>query len=78
MSWTIVVELLAKFGPAAFDLIKKLIEKWGSTSPVTAADIEELRGLASQTPRSQMEAALLRAGIPVDSEQGKSFLALVP
>lgn len=77
MQWAVVIELLAKFGPAAFDLIKKLIEKWGSTTPVTAADIEELRTLAAQTPRSQMLEALARAGIDPESEQGKAFLALV-
>lgn len=77
MTWVLVIELLAKFGPQAFELIKKLIEKWGSSSPVTVADIEELRALAQQTPQSQMLAALARAGISPDSEQGKAFLALV-
>lgn len=77
MTWATLVSLLVKFGPQAFDLASKLIAKWSDTNPVTQADLDELRTLASQTPRSKMEAALLKAGIALDSEQGKALLALV-
>lgn len=77
MGWEAIVGLLIKFGPAGFDLVQKLIEKWSSGKPPTAADIEELRVLAAKTPRLQMEEALSRAGVKLDSPEGKALLALV-
>lgn len=78
MSWAMLFDLLIKFGPSAFDLAKKLIEKWSSTVPVTLADIEELERLGKRSARDALVEALVRNGIPLDSEQAKNLLALVP
>ena len=78
MTWSVLVSLLVQFGPSAFDLAKKLIEKWNSTDPVTAADIDELRKLGQRTSRDAVVESLVRAGIPLDSPQAVALLALVP
>jgi hypothetical protein len=78
MTWSVLIGLLVQFGPSAFDLAKKLIEKWGSTDPVTLADIEELQKLGKRSARDAVIESLVRAGIPLDSPQAVAMLALVP
>jgi uncharacterized protein (UPF0297 family) len=78
MSWNLLISLMAQFGPAAFDLAKKLIEKWNSSDPVTLIDIEELRSLGRRTSRDALVESLVRAGIPLDSPQAVALLAMVP
>lgn len=78
MGWPEIITLIGRWGPTGVDLAQKLWEKWSSGKPPTAADFDELRALANKTPRSQMEDALVRAGIPLDSPQAVSLLALVP
>lgn len=60
-------------------LAEALFTKWslGKDQPVTQAELDELKALASKTSQSQMLDALARAGIAPDSEQGKKLLGLV-
>jgi len=78
MSVELVALLLAKFGPPAYDLIEKLIERWNSPEPVTAAFISELRTMGERTPRQAMIESLNRGGIALDSPQALSLLELLP
>lgn len=78
MPWSTLVSLLVQFGPSAFDLARKLIDKWNSADPVTAADLDELQKLGRRTPRDAVIEALVRAGVSLDSEQAKAILALTP
>ena len=78
MNWATLIQLLATWGPRGFDLAEKLIEKWNSPEPVTAADIAELKALGLRTPRDAVVEALARAGVPMDSEKAKEMLAMLP
>lgn len=78
MSWQMIIQLLVNFGPKAWDLITALMAKWNSTDPVTEADIAELRKLGERSSKDAVVEALIRANIPLDSDQAKSLLALVP
>lgn len=78
MSWAVLIQLILQFGPPALDLAQKLISKWNSTDPVTAADIEELKRLGQRTPRQALIDALNRAGVPLDSPQAIALLAAIP
>lgn len=78
MSWAMLAQLLIQFGPSAFALATKLVEKWGSADPVTAADIDELKKLGQRSSRDAVVESLVRAGIPLDSPQAVAMLALVP
>jgi len=77
MSWAQLIQLIIQFGPSAFDLADKLITKWGSQDPVTEADIQELRDLGKRSGRDALVEALVRAGVPLDSEQAQNLLQLV-
>lgn len=78
MTWQIFIQLLVQFGPAAFDLAKKLIDKWNSTDPVTQADIDELKKLGTRSSRDALIEGLAKAGVALDSPQAIALLALVP
>jgi len=78
MTFAMLTQLLIQFGPGAFDLAKKLIEKWNSADPVTIADIDELKRLGQRSARDAVVESLVRAGIPLDSPQAVAMLALVP
>lgn len=78
MSWAMIAELMIKFGPSAFDLAKKLVEKWNSPDPVTMADIVELEKLGKRSARDAAIEALVRAGVALDSPQAVAILALLP
>ena len=77
MTWSVLVQLLVQFGPAAFDLAKKLIEKWSSTDPVTVADIAELKQLGQRSSKMALVEALVKANIPLDSPQAQQLLSLL-
>lgn len=78
MSWNVLIQLLVQFGPSAFELAKKLIEKWNSNDPVTAAEIDELKKLGTRTSRDALIEGLIKAGVALDSPQAIALLALVP
>lgn len=75
MDWSTLILLAIQNGlPVAL----KLAEKWGNKDVVKPEEIAELRQLASHTSETQMRDALIRAGIPLDSDRAKELLALVP
>ena len=74
MNWTMLVPLIVKYGIPFAEKIWKLFTAGGVP---TEADWLELRALSDQTARSQMTDALIRAGIPLDSNEAKALLALV-
>lgn len=78
MTWAMLAQLLITFGPRGFDLAEKLVTKWNSPDPLTLEDIAEAKRLGTRTAKDAVVEALLRANIPLDSEQGKAMLALVP
>lgn len=78
MNWPLFAQLLAQFGPQAFDLASKLVEKWNSPDPLTQADIDAARKLGLRTARDAVVEALVRANVPLDSAQAVALLALVP
>ncbi len=72
--WELFIPIIAKEGlPVAEALFKKLT----SGNPATQADFDELRALGQQTSLDRLKARLVSAGIPLDSEQGQKFVALV-
>lgn len=75
MPWATLAMLLAQY---TLPLVEKLVVNWTNPNPVTTADWDALKALAQQTARTQMLAALARAGIAADSDQGKALLAQVP
>jgi len=78
MTWAQLTLLLLQFGIRGFDLADKLIARWNDPTPVTPADIDELRKLGQRTPKDAIFEALARAGVPYDSEQAKALLATIP
>lgn len=78
MGWSDILALVLKYGPEAISLAEFLWQKITAGTPPTQADWDQLKALANNTARSQMTAALLKAGIDPNSEQGKALLALVP
>lgn len=75
MPVTLIVQLLATFGPSAVALIDKLIAKWETNGAVTAQEWAELRQLATQSAKDRMTAQLQAAGIDPASAQGQALLA---
>lgn len=72
-----LIGLLVQFGPAAFDLAETLIGKLGSKEPLTVADIAELRKMGKRTSKDAIIDALVRGGVPLESEQATKLLAMV-
>lgn len=75
MPVTLIVQLLATFGPSAVSLIDKLVAKWETNGTVTAAEWAELRSMATQTAKDRMLIQLQAAGIDPASAQGQALLA---
>lgn len=73
MTWEILVPIIVKYG---LPLAEKLWQKWTSGAVPTQADWDELKALANQMSQDRMTAALIRAGIDPNSDQGKALLAL--
>ena len=78
MSFALLAQLLAQFGPSAFALAEKLIAKWNSPDTVTLDDIAELKKLGQRTARDAVVEALVRGNISLDSPEALALLALVP
>lgn len=74
MTWTALAPVIARYG---LEFGIKLWEMSQRGGLPTAADFEELRALARQDARSQLENALRRNGVPLDSARAKELLALV-
>lgn len=73
MTWQFLTQLILQYGIPFAD---KMFEKWANKTPVTQAEWDELKALANGYARDQMLAALQRAQIDPNSEQGKIFLGL--
>jgi len=68
------IQLIMQVG---IPLAEKLWQKWSSGEELTQADWDELKALSVQTPESQLRDALVRAGIPLDSEKAKKLFELL-
>lgn len=73
MTWEILIPIIVKYG---LPLAEKLWVKWASGALPTQADWDELKAAAAQTSNDRMLAALTKAGIDPNSDQGKALLAL--
>lgn len=77
MTWATIAALLAQY---AFPFVDKVVTRW-LTNPngqPTADEWNALKAEAQQSARTMMLAALARAGIDPNSDQGKALLAQVP
>lgn len=77
MTWATIAALLAQY---AFPFVDKVVTKWLSNPDAapSAAEWADLSAMAKQSARTQMLAALSRAGIDPNSPQGQALLAQVP
>jgi hypothetical protein len=75
MSWAVLIPIILQYG---LPFAEKLFALATTNNPPTQADWDALKVLADQTPETQMQAALTRAGIPLDSPQAVALLALIP
>ena len=75
MPIAILVPLLLQYG---LPFVEKIIALWTAKADVTQADWDSLKTLAQNNARTQMLAALARAGIDPNSAQGQALLAQVP
>ena len=73
MDWTLIIALIKEVGYPAAEAIFK---KWSSAKEPTQADFDELRALIGQTSQDRMKAALVKAGIVLDSDEGRKFMEL--
>jgi len=73
MNWPMLIPLIVRYGVPFAEKMWNLFTKGGVP---TEADWAELRALSDQTAKSQMTDALIRAGIPLDSDEAKALLAL--
>lgn len=73
LTWDIVALLLVKYGIPTADAV---VRKWLSGEPVTEAQWQEVRAVASQSARDVMLKKLTEAGIDPASEKGKMLLGL--
>lgn len=76
MPISVLVPLLIQYG---FPFVEKIISLWTSpNATVSSADWDALKLLAQNNARTQMLAALSRAGIDPASPQGVALLSQVP
>lgn len=76
MPISVLVPLLIQYG---FPFVEKIISLWTSpNATVSSADWDALKLLAQNNARTQMLAALSRAGIDPGSPQGVALLSQVP
>lgn len=73
MTWAIVAKLIVEVGVPA---TQKIIENWSNNAAVTPAEFAAVRGLAEQTAADRMKAALVKAGVALDSDTAKALLGL--
>lgn len=74
MPWLTFAQLIIQVG---LPLAEKIYQKVQAAGVVTQAEIDELKALALNTPSTQMRDALVRAGVPLDSQKAKELLALI-
>ncbi len=74
MSWAALIPLILEYG---LPFAERIWTLWSSKAEPTQADWDALTKLANQTPLSQMQDALARAGIPLDDPRALPFLDLV-
>lgn len=74
MDWNTIALLIAQYG---IPFAEKVWEKAAAGNAPAASDWAELNALAAQTSKDRMLAALGRAGIDPNSDQGKALLAAV-
>jgi len=72
--WAMLIPLIIQYG---LPFAEKIWVLWSSKTDPTQADWDSLKALAAQTPVTQMQAALMRAGIPLDDPRAVALLALV-
>jgi hypothetical protein len=72
-TWAIIAQLIVTEG---IPVAQAIYTKWASGKAPTAEDFIELRALALQSAQDRMKAALVKAGVPLDSEHAKTLLAL--
>ncbi len=76
MPVSVLVTLLLQYG---LPFVEKILLMWTSpNATVTQADWDSLKALAQNNARTQMLAALSRAGIDPNSPQGIALLGQVP
>ncbi len=75
MPWSLFIPLLIQYG---LPLAEKIFQKVQAGGDVTQADIDELKALGQKTGRTELEAALVRAGIPLSDTRATALLALAP
>lgn len=73
MPWPLIAQLIINEG---IPVAEAIFKKWSSGAEPTAADFDELRGLASTTAVERLKAKLTAKGIPLDSDQAKQLIAL--
>lgn len=72
MNWAVLIPIIAQYG---LPFAESVFQKWTSGNPPTQSDFDQLRTMLEQTAKDRMTAALQRAGIASDSDQGKALLA---
>lgn len=73
MTWAIVAQLIISEGiPVAADLI----EKWEKGTPVTSEEFTKTRAISMRSAQDRVRLQLVKAGIDLDSDEAKKFLAL--
>jgi len=72
-TWYIISSLIIKEG---LPVAEAIFAKWTSGKAPTQTDFDELRAISSQSSTDRMKLALAKAGIALDSEQGKLLLSL--
>lgn len=75
MGWEALIPLIISQG---LPLAESIWQKWSSGSPPSQKDWDDLKALSSQTALDRAKAALVRKNIPLDSDQAKAILALIP
>lgn len=75
MDWATIAGLILSYG---LPFAEKVVLNWTNKNPVTVDEWNSLKALAQNNARSQMLAALSRAGIDPNSDQGKALLSQVP
>jgi len=76
MPVSLIVQLLATFGPSAVKLIDSLIAKWQTNGVVTVDEWNALKVSFQQTAADRMRVQLVALGIDPASPQGIALLAL--
>ena len=77
MPASLIISLIATYGPAAITLVDSLISKMETSGTVTAAEWATLSASLKLTAADHMTAQLNAAGIPLTDPHAVALLALV-